>query len=79
MFEAPYERECPSQDVLRLGDVLRGHGFIWAPVAGAHETYNMQINSATCVLSKSTTLEMHLEAVLPAHSRFFQVLAIGAR
>ena len=30
----------------------------------------MQINSAACVLTKSTALETHLEAILPAHSRF---------
>ena len=30
----------------------------------------MQINSAACVLTKSTALEMYLEAILPAHSRF---------
>ena len=30
----------------------------------------MQINSATCVPTKSTMLETHLEAILPAHSRF---------
>ena len=30
----------------------------------------MQINSAPCVLTKSTAVETHLEAILPAHSRF---------
>ena len=60
--------------------VTTGHAQIWGsswrlrfyltPVAGARETCCMQINSAVCVLTKSTTLEMHLEAILPAHSRF---------
>lgn len=41
-----------------------------APVAGAREACRTQINSAVCVLTKPTMLEMHLEAILPAHSRF---------
>lgn len=30
----------------------------------------MQMRSAECVLTKSTALEMHLEAIPPVHSRF---------
>lgn len=44
--------------------------FALAPAARAHEACHMQINSAVCVLTKSTVLEMHSEAILPAHSRF---------
>lgn len=44
--------------------------FYLAPVARANETCSVQINSEACVLTKSTMLEMHLEAILPAHSRF---------
>lgn len=41
-----------------------------AAAARAREACRMQINSAVCVLTESTMLEMHLEAILLAHSRF---------
>lgn len=67
--EAPCDRTATTGRAQICGSSGRLR-FNLAPVAGAHETGSMQINSAACVLTKSTTLDVHLEAILPAHSRF---------